>query len=87
MAAGLGVAVGALLLRVSDVAIGTPPAGPITAYGLTFVLLAVIMIQPLVQAIRLHRGRGRRADPPTRRRSVVIPHRGVGRTTWVNTRT
>ena len=64
VAAGLGVAVGALLLRLSDRALGTPATGPITAYGLAFVLLAVIMMQPLVQALRLHRAAG---DELTRR--------------------
>ena len=64
VAAGLGVAVGALLLRLSDEALGTPADGLITAYGLTFVLLALIMMQPLVQAIRLHRSAG---DELTRR--------------------
>jgi EmrB/QacA subfamily drug resistance transporter len=58
VAAGLGVAVGALLLRLSDQAWSTPPNGPITAYGLAFVLLAVIMMQPLIQAFRLHRAAG-----------------------------
>ena len=64
VAAGLGVAVGALLLRLSDEALGTPAEGPVTAYSLTFVLLALIMMQPLVQAIRLHRSAG---DELTRR--------------------
>ena len=58
VAAGLGVAVGALLLRLSDQAVGTPPAGPLTPYGLAFGLLAAIMMQPLVQALRLHRTAG-----------------------------
>jgi hypothetical protein len=58
VAAGLGVAVGALLLRLSDQVLGTPVTGPITAYGLAFVLLAVIMMQPLIQALRLHRAAG-----------------------------
>ena len=64
VAAGLGVAVGALLLRLSDRVLGTPARGLITAYGLAFVLLAVIMMQPLVQALRLHRAAG---DELTRR--------------------
>jgi len=64
VAAGLGVAVGALLLRLSGQALGTPSEGVITAYGLAFVLLAVIMMQPLVQAVRLHRSAG---DELTRR--------------------
>ncbi len=58
VAAGLGVAVGALLLGLSDQVVNPLVAGPITAYGLAFVLLAVIMMQPLVQALRLHRSAG-----------------------------
>ncbi|HET9871298.1 MAG TPA: MFS transporter [Propionibacteriaceae bacterium] len=64
VAAGLGVAVGALLLRLSGEALRTPDSGPLTAYGLTFVLLAVILMQPLVQALRLSRTAG---DELTRR--------------------
>jgi hypothetical protein len=58
IAAGLGVAVGALLLRISGVALGGSPTGPLTPYGLTFLLLAAIMLQPLVQSLRLHRAAG-----------------------------
>ena len=58
VAAGLGVAVGALLLRLSDHAIGAASERVLTAYGLTFVLLAAIMLQPLVQVLRLHRSAG-----------------------------
>ncbi len=64
VAAGLGVAVGALLLRLSDQALsdqalGAGPGTLVTAYGLTFVLLAGVMVQPLVQVLRLHRSAGR----------------------------
>ena len=55
--AALGVAVGALLLRLCDHALGGS-AAPLDAYSLTFVLLAVIMTPPLVQAFRLHRTAG-----------------------------
>jgi EmrB/QacA subfamily drug resistance transporter len=58
VAAGLGVAVGALLLRLSDHAVGPAPEPLVTAYGLTFILLAVIMLQPLIQAVGLHRSAG-----------------------------
>lgn len=54
VAAGLGVAAGALLLRVSEHATGLVPEPLVTAYGLTFVLLAAFMVQPLVQILRLH---------------------------------
>ena len=64
VAAGLGVAVGALLLRLSDQAVGTPADASFTEYSLTFLLLALIMMQPLVQAVRLHRSAG---DELTRR--------------------
>jgi EmrB/QacA subfamily drug resistance transporter len=58
VATGLGVAVGALLLRLSDQVLGAPVSGQITAYGLAFVLLAVIMMQPLFQALLLHGAAG-----------------------------
>lgn len=58
VAAGLGVAVGALLLRLSDHALGAASAPLITAYGLTFVLLAALMLHPLVEVLRLHRSAG-----------------------------
>jgi hypothetical protein len=64
VAAGLGVAVGALLLRLADQAVGTSAEASFTEYSLTFLLLALIMMQPLVQALRLHRSAG---DELTRR--------------------
>ena len=58
VAAGLGVAVGALLLRVSAQTLRTASVPLVTDYGLTFVLLAVIMLQPLVEVLRLRRSAG-----------------------------
>jgi EmrB/QacA subfamily drug resistance transporter len=58
VAAGLGVAVGALLLRLSDHALGAGSEALVTAYGLAFVLLAALMLVPLVEALRLHRSAG-----------------------------
>ena len=58
VAAGLGVAVGALLLRLSGHVPGTGSGGLLTTYGLTFVLLAVIMLLPLFEVLRLHRSAG-----------------------------
>ena len=58
VAAGLGVAVGALLLRLSDHAVGAASEPFVTAYGLTFVLLAALMLPPLIQVLRLHRSAG-----------------------------
>lgn len=59
VAAGLGVAVGALLLRFSDRALGAASEPWVTAYGLTFVLLAALLVQPLVQVLRLPHLTGR----------------------------
>jgi EmrB/QacA subfamily drug resistance transporter len=58
VAAGLGVAVGALLLRLSGRALDAEPGWLLTTYGLTFVLLAAIMLLPLVEVLRLHRSAG-----------------------------
>lgn len=58
VAAGLGVAVGALLLRLSDHALGTASEPFVTPYGLAFVLLAALMLHPLVEVLRMHRSAG-----------------------------
>src|SRR3954452_14864153 len=53
---GLGVAVGALLVRLGDAAgVGEGPAGP---FRVAFVLLAVLLLVPLVEAVRLPRAAG-----------------------------
>jgi EmrB/QacA subfamily drug resistance transporter len=57
---GLGIAVGALVLRVGDpvaAALDLPP-GATTAYRVAFVLLAVLLVVPLGQALRLARSAG-----------------------------
>jgi EmrB/QacA subfamily drug resistance transporter len=56
MAVGLGIALGALLLRIADVA--APSGGPGTAYAVAFVGLAVLMLFPLAGAVLLHRAAG-----------------------------
>ena len=57
---GLGIAVGALLLRLGEpvsVAVHLPgdPAAP---YRVAFVLLAVLLLVPLAQVLRLPHGAG-----------------------------
>lgn len=50
LATGLGIAVGALLLRIGE---HLAPGGSTTAYTWAFAGLALIMIVPFVQAVRL----------------------------------
>jgi EmrB/QacA subfamily drug resistance transporter len=60
LGAGLGVAVGALLLRLGDpvsVALHLPD-DPITPFRVAFVLLAVLLAVPLGQVLRLSRSAG-----------------------------
>ncbi len=60
LAAGLGIAVGALLVRVGEplsAALGLP-AGVGPAYQIAFVLLAVLMIAPVIEAAMLPRTAG-----------------------------
>jgi MFS family permease len=57
---GMGIAVGALLLRLGDpvsVALDLP-AGPDTPYRITFVLLALVMLVPAVEALLVPRSIG-----------------------------
>ncbi|MBA8795664.1 EmrB/QacA subfamily drug resistance transporter [Friedmanniella endophytica] len=56
LAVGLGVAVGALLLRFGDAL--APDGGSISAYGIAFAALAVLMLIPLVEAVVLPRTAG-----------------------------
>jgi hypothetical protein len=56
LGAGLGVAVGALLVRLGG-AVG-PATGAAGPYRVAFVLLAVIMLLPAVAAFRLPRTAG-----------------------------
>ncbi len=56
VALGLGIAVGALVLRVGEAALGDPGgAGP---YRIAFVVLSLLMLYPLVDALRLPREAG-----------------------------
>jgi sugar phosphate permease len=60
LGAGLGIAVGALLVRLGDpvsAALGLSET-PATAYRVAFVLLAVIMLAPLIEAITMPRSAG-----------------------------
>ncbi|HSU35227.1 MAG TPA: MFS transporter [Propionibacteriaceae bacterium] len=57
VAGALGIAVGAVVVRVADRILG-PSALPAWPYLVAFVVLALLMIWPLVEAIRLHRGAG-----------------------------
>ncbi|GAA1848695.1 MFS transporter [Microlunatus capsulatus] len=58
VAVGLGVAVGAVILRVVDLTAGPGATGPVTPYAVAFVVLAVLMLAPLVEAVVLHRSAG-----------------------------
>ena len=65
LGAGLGIAVGALLVRLGDPvseALGLSET-PATAYRVAFVLLAVIMLAPLIEAITMPRLPGGRHRP------------------------
>ena len=57
VAAALGVAVGAVTVRLAGSALG-PAAAPVLPYAATFGVLAVLMLWPLVEAVRLHRRAG-----------------------------
>ncbi len=58
VAVGLGVAVGAVILRVVNLAAGPGTVGPVTPYSIAFVVLAAAMVLPLVEALVLHRAAG-----------------------------
>jgi EmrB/QacA subfamily drug resistance transporter len=57
---GLGIAVGALLLRLGDPVSAALhlPEGATSPYRVAFVLLAVLLAVPLAQVLRLHRAAG-----------------------------
>jgi EmrB/QacA subfamily drug resistance transporter len=55
LGAGLGVAVGALLVRAGDPLAGDTPAGP---FRVAFVALALILLAPATGALRLSRAAG-----------------------------
>jgi len=58
VAVGLGVAIGAVILRVVDLAAGPAQLDPVTPYAVAFVVLAVLMLHPLVEALVLQRSAG-----------------------------
>ena len=58
VAVGLGVAIGAVILRVVDLAAGPATLAPVTPYAVAFVVLAVLMLHPLVEALVLNRAAG-----------------------------
>jgi len=59
IATGLGVAVGALILRAAETLLA-PVHGttPVTAYQWTFAVLGVLMLYPVVEALLMHRTAG-----------------------------
>ncbi|ALE06843.1 MFS transporter [Arthrobacter sp. ERGS1:01] len=59
IATGLGVAVGALILRAAETLLA-PVQGttPVTAYQWTFAVLGVLMLYPVVEALLMHRTAG-----------------------------
>jgi EmrB/QacA subfamily drug resistance transporter len=57
VAAALGIALGAVIVRLADSYLG-PTALPAWPYSVAFLVLALLMVWPLVGAIRLHRGAG-----------------------------
>ncbi len=58
VAVGLGVALGAVLVRGAQLAAGPSGLDPVTPYAVAFVVLAVLMVHPLVEALLLHRAAG-----------------------------
>ncbi len=57
VAAALGIALSAVIVRLANRGLG-PSAPPATAYAVAFTALAIVMLVPLVGAIRLHRSAG-----------------------------
>ena len=57
VAAALGIAAGAVIVRLADRLLG-PSALPAWPYAVAFGVLALLMLWPLVEAIRLHGSAG-----------------------------
>jgi EmrB/QacA subfamily drug resistance transporter len=58
VAVGLGVALGAVILRVVELGAGPGSLDPVTPYTIAFGVLAVLMLHPLAEALLLHRSAG-----------------------------
>ena len=58
VAVGLGVALGAVVLRVVDLVAGPGALGPVLPYAIAFGVLAALMVHPLVEALVLQRAAG-----------------------------
>lgn len=59
IATGLGIAVGALILRAAQTLLdGVPGTTPEVGYQWTFAVLGVLMVYPVVEALRMHRSAG-----------------------------
>ena len=57
VAAALGIALAAVIVRLVDRQLG-PSAPPAWPYTIAFIALGLLMVWPLVGALRLHRGAG-----------------------------
>jgi EmrB/QacA subfamily drug resistance transporter len=57
VAAALGIALGAVIVRLTDRYLG-PSTLPALPYAVAFIVLAMLMVWPLVGALRLHRSAG-----------------------------
>jgi EmrB/QacA subfamily drug resistance transporter len=57
VAAALGIALGAVIVRLADRHLG-PSASPAWPYTVAFLVLGMVMVWPLVGAFRLHRSAG-----------------------------
>ena len=57
VAAALGIALGAVIVRLADGYFG-PSAPPYLPYAVAFLVLGILMVLPLVGAFRLHRSAG-----------------------------
>ena len=58
VAVGLGIALGAVILRAVGLALGAGEGDPVTPYAIAFAVLAALMLHPLVEALLLHRAAG-----------------------------
>ena len=77
IAAGLGIAVGAVALRAGTAVSGGTDAT--TAYQVAFLIIAVLALGSVIEAVRLSPGAGENIRPPRRRRTrrLKTPRTGV----------